>query len=140
MIISGVLLALIPDSKLDKSYKSFVALITMFMFITPFFKAKKDDTFVTLTSFSTEISKEELMYNDTSLVLNCAEDLLDQSIDDALKNAEINALCESCIKEKNGEAYISKVDIHGELTKEEEGKVISIINGIAGGVEIEFVG
>ena len=112
----------------------------MFMFITPFFKAKKDDTFVTLTSFSTEISKEELMYNDTSLVLNCAEDLLDQSIDDALKNAEINALCESCIKEKNGEAYISKVDIHGELTKEEEGKVISIINGIAGGVEIEFVG
>lgn len=134
------MLTFVPDSKLYKSYKGIVALMVIFMFITPLAKTESLNTFAYSTSYSAELSEEKLLNNDSSLVLACAEDLLNKSLEDAVKNAEINAGFKSYIKEENGEAYISKIDVYGELSEEEEEKVLSIINGIAGGVEIEFIG
>ena len=134
------MLTFVPDSKLYKPYKGFVALMVIFMFITPLAKTESLNTFAYSTSYSAELSEEKLLNNDSSLVLACAEDLLNKSLEDAVKNAEINAEFKSYIKEENGEAYISKIDVYGELSEEEEKKVLSIINGIAGGVEIEFIG
>ena len=134
------MLTFVPDSKLYKSYKGFVALMVIFMFITPLAKTESLNTFAYSTSDSAELSEEKLLNNDSSLVLACAEDLLNKSLEDAVKNAEINAEFKSYIKEENGEAYISKIDVYGELSEEEEEKVLSIINEIAGGVEIEFIG
>ena len=133
------MLAFVPDSKLYKPYKGFVALMVIFMFITPLAKTESLNAFAYSTSYSEELSEEKLLNNDSSLVLACAEDLLNKSLEDAVKNAEINAGVKSYIKEENGEAYISKIDVYGELSEEEEEKVLSIINGIAGGVEIEFI-
>ena len=114
--------------------------MVIFMFTTTFTKTESLNTFAYSTSYSAEIAEEQLLNNDSSLVLTCAENLLNKSLEDAVKSAEINADCKSYIKEENGEAYISKIDVYGELSEEEVVKVISIINGIAGGVEIEFIG
>ena len=114
--------------------------MVIFIFITPLAKTESLNTFAYSTSDSAELSEEKLLNNDSSLVLACAEDLLNKSLEDAVKNAEINAEFKSYIKEENGEAYISKIDVYGELSEEEEEKVLSIINEIAGGVEIEFIG
>lgn len=141
VIISGVLLSFVPESKLKKSYKSFVILMTIFMFITPFSKVKSVEFLNDNINFSSNLTKEDLMVNNSNLVLHCAENLLNERLNSTLAGVNITVGCESHIKEEGGKAYIEKVDILGELSSEDKNKVISQVESVlGGGVEIDFVG
>lgn len=140
VIISGVLLSFIPDSKLNNSYKALVSLMIIYMLISPFSNSNSIDSLASFSDYTSGITEDELLLNDSSLVLDCAENLLNTTLNDALRKAALDAECKTHIKENKNEAYISKIDVYGNLAENEETEVVYIIKGIAGGVEIDFIG
>ena len=141
VIASGVLLSIIPESKLKKTYKGFVSLLIIFVFINPLSGLKDSGGLVGDYSYKGGISEIELNSDSTGVVIDCAEGLLNERLDVILNEADIEANCKSKIKEKDSEAYIDKIEIYGELTDEETDKVIALLAEVTGGdTEVEFVG
>ena len=130
-----------PDSKLKKSYKGFISVLTIFMFLSPFSELKNLSEIIEKTDFKYGITEEKLLLESSNVILDCAEDLLDSRLNEILDFAELEGYCKTYIKEINGEAYIDKINIYGEFSFDEEKIIISLINEAVGGdAEIEFVG
>lgn len=140
VIASGVLLSIIPESKLKKTYKGFVSLLIIFVFINPLSGLKGSGGLLGDFSYKGGVSEDELKSDSTSVVIDCAENLLNERLDDILNEADIDASCKTQIVEKDSEVYIGKIEIYGGLTDEETDKVIAMLAEVTGGdTEIEFI-
>lgn len=141
VIFSGVLLSVVPDSKLNKSYKAFISLLVIFMLISPLSNKKSVELSSDILNRTADISEEELMIKNSNIILDCAENILDNRVNEILNKAKIDGYCKSHIKEKNNEAYIEKIDIYGSFNADEKNTVVSLLGDALGGdIEIEFIG
>ena len=140
VITSGVLLYFVPESKLKKSYKGFVSLLTVFLFISPLSDMKSIGLSLKNTNISNELSEESLLLESSNVVLDCAESLLEQRLDELIVNINTKAYCKAHIKNNEDTAYIERIEIYGELTKDERQNITSVLDEVTGGVVLEFIG
>lgn len=141
VIISGILMSLMPETIIKKTYKGFVSLLIIFIFINPLSGIKGIGEIIENNSHSNELSEQELMLQSSDVVLDCAEGLLKERLDTIMAEAGVDAICETFIKEMDGEAYIEKIEIYGDITSYEAQKIESLFStAIGGDIEIEFCG
>lgn len=141
VIISGILMSMMPETIIKKTYKGFVSLLIIFIFISPLSGIKGLGEIIESSSHSIELSEQELMLQSSYVVLDCAEGLLKERLDTIISEAGIDANCETFINEIDGEAYIEKIEIYGDITSYEAQKIESLFStAIGGDIEIEFFG
>lgn len=141
VIASGVLLSVLPETRLKKSYRAFVSLLVVFVLISPFSRFKDIGKLIDDLSYKSEFSQENLILDNSQVVINCAEELLEERLNEILYESDIEGYCKSCIKENESGAYIEKIEVYGEFTSEQTDKIIIMLTEATGGdTKIEFIG
>jgi len=141
VIVSGVLLSFLPQNKLKKSYKGFVSILLIFIFVSPFSDLKDIGSYFKKISDTNNVSEQELMLQNSTVVIDCAENILEERLNTLLEEYEFKAECKAYITEENSEAKLEKIDIIGRLSSDEKEKISKLLTDATGGdTLIEFVG
>ena len=140
VIVSGVLLYFVPESKLKKSYKGFVSLLTVFLFVSPLSDIRSIGLSLKNADSDNELSEEKLLLESSNVLLDCAENLLEQRLNELIASINSKAYSKAHIKENENGAYIERIEIFGELRKDERENITSVLVEVTGGAELEFVG
>ncbi len=141
VIASGVLLSILPDTWIKKSYKCFVTVLTVYLFISPIKEITEIKSLFENVNYSGEYTEEDLMLENTNVVIDCAEKLLEKRLNEILKENGTDGYCKAYIKEKEGEAFIEKIEIYSNLPADEYDSIVLMLSQVAGGETVfEFIG
>ncbi len=141
VIFSGILISVLPEAKLKNTYKGFVSVILIFVFLSQM--SDVEDMFKITGSiiYNSEYSEEELSEKNSTIVLDCAENLLEERLNASITEVNSGCHCDAFLSESNGQAYIEKIKVFGYLSNEDEKEIDAIISEMTGGdTEIEFIG
>ena len=141
VIASGVLLSILPDTWIKKSYKCFVTLLTVYLFIVPIKEVSKFKNFFENINYGVGYTEEDLMLENTNIVIDCAEKLLEKRLNEIMNESGTDGYCKAYIKEKAGEAFIEKIEIYSDLSADEYENIVLMLSQVVGGETVfEFIG
>lgn len=136
-IVSGVLMALLPGSKLDSAFKGLVSLVLISCFILPV-DGKTVSFSIDEITAATDSEKEYFVDSGT-VVIDCAESLLEDTLNSELKKISPDIYCKTSIVYTDETAYIEKIEVYGCGDEYERENAITVIADSTGGdTEIEF--
>ncbi len=139
-IVSGVLLSLLPKSKLDTAFRGLVSVLLVFCFVYPLGENKNLFKNISFISSNAVISEEDMFVNNSNIIVDCAEELLEQQLNEVIVAVNSDGRCKAYIAQTDGVAYIEKVEVYGSFSDREVPDIrLQIQNLIGGDADIEFV-
>ena len=136
-ITSGVLMSLLPKSKLDNAFKGLVCLIFIFCIFMPLSDKKRS---ISYEDFIHSLENESSMDLDsTYAVVSCAENLLKHELDSEITKINPDAHCEVYITYSAENAYIERIEVFGCDNETDKENIAKFIRERAGGdIIIEY--
>lgn len=129
-IAVGLILALVPDSKLKASYKTMCSLIVIYAVFSTVTSVNTNELQITVDSASASVSLNEA---GDELLEKEGENLLAQSVEKLLSDNNITAECEADIKYSEGEMITEKIMIYGSFSENEKNVIGDLIKDMLGG-------
>lgn len=137
-IISGVLVSVIPKNKLSSAYKTLVAILLLYLFLSPV-NSLIDD--ISSFSFNSSAYDENEMYSIADVpIIESGETALSETITSLLYENGYKAKCKVKLT-KRDDLYSADIFLYGKFNDEEQTEIKNILsNSIDAEMQISFSG
>lgn len=138
-IISGVLVSLIPKSKLTSAYKTMVAILLIYLFISPFSSLIKNINSVSFRA--PDYIEDDMLSIANEPIFETAETIINDKIEAVLSEKGYNIKCAVSLNENDSHIHIDEIIIYGNFSKNEKANIKEIISDfLETAYEIKFSG